>query len=133
MMTRSSNDHSCSKALSGLVLIALLGPATTLSAERTRASARDPLDTILVQANRFPDAVRDEQLRVEVKTVLHDDPYFYDGHVTVTVKDGVVHLEGAVLDYGDIGSVLRIIKKKFPRVKRVVNELEVIRGDTDDG
>jgi BON domain-containing protein len=119
-------------ALSGM-LVALLGPAITLSADHTHASEPDPLDTIIVPGNRIPDAVADEQLRVEVKTVLHDDPYLYDGHVTVTVKDGVVRLEGAVLDYGDIGSVLRIIRKKFPRVKRVVNELEVIREDTDDG
>jgi len=115
------------------VLIALFCPAITLSADHTHASSPEPLDTIIVQGDRFPDAVRDEQLRVEVKTVLHDDPYFYDGHVTVTVKDGVVHLEGAVLDYGDIGSVLRTIGKKFPRLKRVVNELEVVREDTDDG
>lgn len=133
MMTRSSNDHSCSKALSGLVLIALLGPATTLSADRTRGSAPDPLETILVQGHRFPDAVRDEQLKVEVKTALHDDPFFYDAHVIVIVEDGVVHLEGMVLDYGDIAAVLRIIRKKFPRVKRVTNELEVSRGDSDDG
>jgi hypothetical protein len=29
--------------------------------------------------------------------------------------------------------VMRIIKKKFPGVKRVINELEVCREDSDDG
>jgi hypothetical protein len=44
-----------------------------------------------------------------------------------------VHLEGFVLDYRDIKDVLRIIKRKFPHVKRVVNELEICREDSDDG
>ena len=115
------------------MLIALLGPAVTLSADHTHASAPDPLEPIIVQGQRFRDAVRDEQLKVELKTALHDDPFFYDAHVVVTVQDGIVHLEGMVLDYSDIAAVLRIIRKKFPRVKRVSNELEVSRGDSDDG
>jgi len=119
-------------ALAGM-LIMLLSPAITLSATPKYASTPDALETIIVQGHRFPDPVFDEQLRVEVKTALHDDPFFYDAHVTVTVQDGVVHLEGMVLDYSDVTTVLRIIKRKFPRLKRVVNELEVSRGDSDDG
>jgi hypothetical protein len=29
--------------------------------------------------------------------------------------------------------VLRLIKRRFPHVKRVVNELEVLREESDDG
>lgn len=131
-MTPFANQHSRLMMISG-VLVALLSPAITLPAGQKQTLASEPLQTILVQGDRMPDAIRDEQLRVEVQTALHDDPFFYDAHVTVTVQGGVVHLEGMVLDYSDIGTVLRIIKKKFPRVKRVVNELEVSRGDSDDG
>lgn len=132
MMTPLANCHSRHMALAAM-LIMLLCPAITLAAGPKRASAPDSLETVVVQGHRFPDPVYDEQLRVEVKTVLHDDPFFYDAHVTVTVRDGVVHLEGFVLDYSDVTTVLRIIKRKFPRLKRVVNELEVSRGDSDDG
>lgn len=115
-----------------VMLMALLSSAIALA---DNASPRAPpaLDTVIVPGTRLPDAARDEALRVEVKTVLHEDPYFYDAHVTVTVEHGVVHLEGMVLDYSDIADVLRIIRKKFPGVKRVVNQLEVCREDTDDG
>jgi hypothetical protein len=113
-------------------LMTLLGSAIALADNAARAPTPS-LETVIVPGTRLPDAARDEELRVEVKTALHDDPYFYDGHVTVTVRDGVVHLDGMVLDYGDIAGVLRIIRKKFPGVKRVVNQLEVARGDSDDG
>ncbi len=115
-----------------LLLLVLYDPGVALSDNSLRAPTPS-LDTVIVPGARLPDAARDEELRVEVKTALHDDPYFYDGHVTVTVERGVVHLEGMVLDYGDIADVLRIIRKKFPGVKRVVNQLEVCREDTDDG
>jgi BON domain len=92
-----------------------------------------PLQTIVVIAKPYPESVPDEQLSREVKTVLHDDPFFYDEHVTITVINGIVHLEGFVLEYGDINDVLRLIKRKFPHLKRVVNELEVCREPSDDG
>lgn len=131
-MNRLANCHLHPMALAA-TLILLLCPAITLSAAPKHASAPDTLEPIIVQGHRFPDPVFDEQLRVEVKTALHDDPLFYDEHVTVTVRDGVVHLEGFVLDFGDIADVLRLVRKKFPGVKRIVNELEVNRVDTDDG
>jgi osmotically-inducible protein OsmY len=83
-----------------------------------------------VHGTKFPP---DEELKRDVKRALHEDPFFYDEHVTVTVEKGIVHLEGIVLDPGDIRDVMRIIKKKFPGVKRVINELEVCREDSDDG
>ena len=46
----------------------------------------------------------------------------------LTEADSAPHDEG-----GETSTVLRIIKRKFPRLKRVVNELEVSRGDSDDG
>jgi osmotically-inducible protein OsmY len=115
------------------MLVALLVPVRVQAAEHNSSSGSDALDTIVVQGDRYADAARDEQLRVAVKTALHDAPYFYDEHVTVTVRGGIVYLEGWVLDFGDVSTALRILRKRFPRVKRFVNELEVARGDSDDG
>src|SRR5579871_3782634 len=101
MMT-SSNGRPCIEAVPRWMLIALLSPTVALSANPARVPVPETLDTVVVQGHRFPDPVHDEQLRVEVKEALHDDPYFYDEHVTISVQDGIVHLEGFVLDYGDI-------------------------------
>lgn len=108
-------------------------PALPARADQARAPSVNPLETIVVTGKRFPESVPDAVLERRVKSALHDDSFFYDEHVTVTVKSGVVHLEGFVLDVGDMQDALRIIRKKFPGVKRVVNELEICREDSDDG
>jgi osmotically-inducible protein OsmY len=74
----------------------------------------------------------DEAVKQQVETALHTDPYFYDGHVTVIVKDGVVHLQGVVFDAWDL-QVARRISKKIAGAKRVVNELEICSCDGGGG
>jgi osmotically-inducible protein OsmY len=76
------------------------------------ARSAEPLEPIVVTAKRLPEAVPDEVVKTRVETALHNDPYFYDEHVTVTVKNGVVRLEGIVFDVGDIQDARRIIRKK---------------------
>jgi hypothetical protein len=132
-MTRFTSRHLCAKAFVGLMLGALLWSAFTVLAGEARPPAVSTLEPIVVTGNRFPESVPDEVLTRQVKTALHDDPFFYDEHVSITVTHGIVRLEGMVLDAADIRDVLRIIKKKFPGVKRVVNELEICREDSDDG
>ena len=133
MRPRFTNCRWRAPALLGLLVAAAFCPTFTVLAGEASPSAPGSLDTIVVTGERLQESVRDEQLKQQVKTTLHDDPFFYDEHVTVTVSHGIVHLEGIVLDASDIKDVLRIIKKKFPGVKRVVNELEVCREDSDDG
>jgi len=130
IMARSTDVPWCVHALLGLLFAALSWRASAVAAGETRPSAVDPLETVVVTGTRLP--VPDDELKRQVTTALHDDPFFYDEHVTVTVQDGVVHLEGFVLDVRDIRDVLRIIRKKFPG-KRVVNQLEVSRDESDDG
>ncbi len=133
MLLRFTNRYWYVTALLGLLLAAPFGSTFALLAGEVSASAPGSLDTIVVPGTRLPQSVPDEQLKQQVRATLHDDPFFYDEHVTVTVTNGVVHLEGIVLDASDIKDVLRIIKKKFPGVKRVINELEICREDSDDG
>ncbi len=81
------------------------------------------LDSIVVTAKRLAD----EQVKMQVEEALHTDPYFYDGHVTVTIKDGVVTLSGVVFDEWDLRAAKRIAKR-IAGVRRVVNDLEIELG-----
>jgi BON domain len=133
MMPRFTNRAAYARVFPALVLAVLCCPPVAVLADDAAKPTVDPLQTIVVNGNRYRDSVPDEELRRDVKTALHDDPFFYDEHVNITVTDGIVHVEGFVLDYRDIKDVLRIIRRKFPHVKRVVNELEICREDSDDG
>lgn len=101
---------------------------------RARAAGDEPagapaLEPIVVTG--APAAAADEALRHRVQAALHDNPYFYDAHVTVTVKDGVVSLEGIVLDPSDLWLALRI-SRRVPGVKRIDNALEIVSPGNDN-
>jgi len=69
----------------------------------------------------------DIQVRMKVETALHSDPFFYDGHVTITVENGVVRLQGIVFDEWDL-RIAKRISRRVAGVKRVINELEIKLG-----
>jgi osmotically-inducible protein OsmY len=69
----------------------------------------------------------DAELRDRVQLALHDDPYFFDGHVEVSVDDGVVHLHGLVFSDWDLRDAMRIAGKAAGD-RRVVNNLTLIQG-----
>jgi osmotically-inducible protein OsmY len=81
----------------------------------------------VVTAKRRPEVVADEELTKRVEAGLHDDPYFYDAHVTVTVKSGVATLHGIVFDDWDLRQALRLAKR-IAGVRRVINDLEIKLG-----
>lgn len=83
-----------------------------------------PLKPIVVTGKKFASKVPDAVLQERVETTMRADPYFFDEHVTVTVKDGVVILEGLVFDAWDIVTATRIARK-IPGVKRVFNDIEL--------
>jgi osmotically-inducible protein OsmY len=107
--------------------------APAVGADKADAPAVKSLDTVVITAKRMPETVPDELVKQRVETALHDDPFFYDGHVAVTVKNGVVHLQGIVFDAADIRDARRIIRRKVAGVKRVVNELEICSCDGGGG
>ena len=74
-------------------------------------------------------AKRDEAVRQQVETALHDDRYVNDAHIAVTINNGVVTLSGLVMDEWDLRMAKRIVRR-IPGVKRVVDDLEIVdRGD----
>jgi osmotically-inducible protein OsmY len=102
------------------LVVLTAGPAA-LSTEDSRKPGRS-LDPIVVTAKRA-----DDEVRKQVVTALHGNPYFYDGHVSVSIQDGVVTLSGMVFDEWDL-RVAKRIAKRVPGVKRVVNGLEIKLG-----
>jgi len=115
------------KALSTAMLAAWLCDTTHQSAWANEAAARSP-ETVIVTAKKQPEPVPDEVVVERVQMALHSDKYFYDGHVTVTVKNGVAYLQGIVFDESDL-RLARLISRRVAGVKRVVNELEICTCD----
>jgi osmotically-inducible protein OsmY len=72
-------------------------------------------------------SVPDAEVRDRVQLALHDDPYFYDGHVQVSVDDGVVHLHGLVFSDWDLRDAMRIAGKAAGD-RRVINNLTIVQG-----
>jgi osmotically-inducible protein OsmY len=72
-------------------------------------------------------SIPDADLRDSVQFALHTDPYFYDGHVEVSVDHGVVHLRGLVFSDWDLRDAMRIASKAAGD-RRVVNDLTIVEG-----
>jgi len=85
------------------------------------------LDAIVVTGKKIQEAVPDAEVKQRVETAMRTDQFFYDNHVTVTIKDGVVTLHGIVFDDWDLRTARRIAKR-IPGVKRVINDLEMQLG-----
>jgi len=113
------------QVISILALIACAGALARADGIAKLADTR--LDAIVVTAKKRPDAAADERVKRQVESALHSDPFFYDGHVTVTAVNGVITLQGMVFDDWDLRNALRI-SRKIPGVRRVINDLEIKLG-----
>lgn len=116
----------CNAYLVALVAGFLSAQATAI-ADPLRVRSGTPLDTVVVTAPRGVESVADEELVNRVAATLRADPYFYDEHVVVTVKNGVATLHGIVFDDWDLRHAIRLARK-IAGVKRVVNDLEIKLG-----
>jgi osmotically-inducible protein OsmY len=105
----------------------LLCWACSAGAQNVPAAAVERLEPIVVTAKKRSDPAVEEKVRKQVETALRSDSFFYDGHVTVTIKDGVVTLQGMVFDDWDLRQALRI-SKRIAGVRRVINDLEIELG-----
>jgi hypothetical protein len=64
-----------------------------------------------------PNSARSRIRSWQVLTALHEDPYFPDMRVVITIDHGVVHLVGFVYDADDMIAAKRIIRRKVPGAK----------------
>lgn len=108
-------------------LAVLAFAANFARAEKVTAPANTRLDEIVVTAKRRFDPAADEKTKQQVEEALHSDAFFYDEHVTVTVRDGVATLRGIVFDDWDLRQAMRIARK-IHGVRRVLNDLEISQG-----
>jgi osmotically-inducible protein OsmY len=113
--------------LSTAVLAVLAFSADFARAEKVTTPANTRLDEVVVTAKRRSDPAADEKTKQQVEEALHSDAFFYDEHVTVTVRDGVATLRGIVFDDWDLRQAMRIARR-IPGVRRVLNDLEISQG-----
>jgi BON domain len=114
-------------ALPGAILGGLLCWCMPAGADTPGAPAAVRLDPIVVTAKKRQDRVADEVLTKNVEVALHSNPVFNDEHVTVTIKNGVVTLEGIVYDDWDVRTAIRIARR-IAGVRRVVTDFYVPDG-----
>jgi len=111
----------------GPVVCGLAGLAAPAGAQTVMASAVSRSDSVADSAAQGSASVTDNELRQQVKTALHTDPYFYDEHVTVSVEDGRVVLRGFVSSDWDLRDAVRIASNAAGG-RRVVDELVIKLG-----
>jgi hypothetical protein len=114
------------RAAMQLTLLGWACCATPICADQVGAPPAT-LDAIVVTGKKIQEAVPDAEVKQRVETAMRSDQYFYDEHVTITIKDGVVTLHGIVFDDWDLRTARRIAKR-IPGVKRVINDLEMKLG-----
>jgi osmotically-inducible protein OsmY len=89
------------------------------------AAAQELLPTAMVMpATEERSRAADQQLQTKVENALLSDPYFYSAHVTVSVKNGSVFLQGFVFSDWDLRDAIRIATKVSGR-SRVVDNLAI--------
>src|SRR5271168_3009109 len=96
------------RAAMQLTLLGWAYCATSVCASEVGAPAT--LDAIVVTGKKIQEAVPDAEVKQRVETAMRSDQYFYDEHVTITIKDGVVTLHGIVFDDWDLRAARRIAK-----------------------
>lgn len=110
-----------------LILLGSACCAGPVLAGEAGAAPAGPLNSIVVTGKRPLLTVPDAELTEQVQTAMRSDRFFYDEHVTIMVKDGVVTLQGIVFDEWDLRNARRIARK-IPGVRRVINDLEIKLG-----
>jgi len=116
------------RARFAVLLATFLGAASYSPAQGAPQKENTRLEEVVVNAAK----TADEQVTRQVEKKLANDPWIFSEHITVTTRNGVVHLEGIVGDTGEWFRVLDLCRK-IPGARRVVSELEIIHNDPDGG
>src|ERR1700722_18324132 len=95
----------------GAAACGLAGFAIPVGAQNALMPAASASDSAAVAPILGAAASANAELGERVKAALHDDPYFYDKHVTVTVQRGDVVLGGFVFSAWDLQEAIRIAGK----------------------
>jgi osmotically-inducible protein OsmY len=126
MSNRSRKLVLINCALVGSAAVGLAGFGLRAGAQNADASALNQ-SAVAAQPTQSAVSVADEKLMRRVKDALHSDPYFYDAHVTVSVKNGAVVLHGFVESDWDLRDAIRIASTAAGG-RRVVDNLSIKLG-----
>jgi osmotically-inducible protein OsmY len=113
-------------ALIGSAAVALVGFSLPAGAQNVDASALNK-PVVAAPSTQSANSIADETLMKRVKDALHSNPYFYDAHVTVSVKNGAVVLHGFVGSDWDLQDAIRIARMAAGG-RRVVDNLSIQLG-----
>ena len=105
----------------------LLGLAPGVVSVWAAASAQGVTDAnqVVITGARVP---ADQEITRRVEGALDSNRYLDASRITVTTRNGVVHLEGLVGDTGDLLSAIRTSNRAAGGA-RVVNELDTYEPD----
>jgi osmotically-inducible protein OsmY len=92
---------------------------TTLSNTVSRSST--------IAAPTSPDADSNETMASQIRAALRADRYLDDGHIHVSIENGVVTLRGLVFDEWDLRSAMRIARKAAGD-RLVIDSLSIEQG-----
>ena len=107
----------------GIITVLASCLALQAGAQSTMPSSERPARGADSSASAVAESADDER-RLRVETALRLDPYFYDAHVNVLLKKGVVVLQGFVFSDWDLIRAIRIANKAAGGA-RVVNALSI--------
>ena len=126
-MRRSAERLYIAKALLSAACAPVLGfCASPVAAQHAPAAGRDALQEITVTAKKL--SKTDEEMTAQVETALRSDRFIFSEHVTIASKNGVVTLSGIAVDYWDVITMKRLVRR-MPGVKRVVDNIDISLGD----
>ena len=105
------NYRSMTKLLAASLVASLALSAFGAGVAHADAAQESLLTTMVIPAIQEQARAADQQLQTKVENALVSDPYFYSAHVTVSVKNGTVILEGFVFSDWDLRDAIRIATK----------------------
>jgi osmotically-inducible protein OsmY len=80
-----------------------------------------------IAAPTSPDADSNAAIAKQIHAALRADPYLYDGHIDVSVQNGVVMLRGLVFSDWDLLTAMRIARR-VAGDKQVIDNLSIVLG-----
>jgi osmotically-inducible protein OsmY len=118
------NHRSAKKLFSANLVAGLALSAWGAGVAHTAFAQESLLTAAVIPATQDRTRAVDQQLQTKVENALLSDPYFYSAHVTVSVKNGTVILEGFVFSDWDLRDAIRIATKASGG-SRVVDNLTI--------
>jgi osmotically-inducible protein OsmY len=115
--------RSTTKLTSAILLTGLAALVWSAGVVQSIAVAQERVLTTMVTPATPHSRALDQQLQDKVEDALRSDPYFYGAHVSVSVENGSVVLQGFVFSDWDLRDAIRIATKAAGA--RVVDNLTI--------